>query len=379
MAEDIQENLEEDEIEITPSEFLSQKKKFDERTLRRNSMARTILSFKQLQAFIVQQVVPEYTDASIEDIIKYAIDPATGNMGGTDSDFNPGISTESATNQGTELRFDLRFRVKRHAIPTETADESKNDGPPGNATMFFIIHLEPNQIDSLNQYILNRSLVYITNDITSQIPPGSKKAKYANVSEATIVWINFPSRNKERVNSVMYKRELTCTMTKRRLNKKGDTISKTEPYSGKAIISPIHELFLFLSDPSDPDYDVTEPDLKLITGCELVFGTAMDREQRLKLLKKMGVDLKGAEAIMKEYEEVATPEMMPSDYLIGNATKDLKEESAITLISTIHDYTQDKKAARTKFLSKVKTDDLFFTWEEASQLFEETWEELELA
>ena len=101
----------------------------------------------------------------------------------------------------------------------------------------------------------------------------------------------------------------------------------------------------------------------------------MDREQRMKFLKKMGVDMKGAESVMGEYEEAATSAKMPSDYLIEN----LLTRCAIKLVGSIHGLTQDKAAARTNYLESVETDDFTFTKEMASQLFEETWEELEMA
>ena len=119
--------------------------------------------------------------------------------------------------------------------------------------------------------------------------------------------------------------------------------------------------------------------MELLTAFQLVYGTALKTDVRVKLLQNMGIDFTkgGGVEKMNAYAERGASAMGYIDSLLERNTKEVqmqeRENSALSLVSALSRHSLDKGAALGFYLDASKPFDDVFTRKQALQIFEDNW------
>ena len=167
--------------------------------LRSDEACKKILADKELLAFILKGLIPEYHDSSIKDIKEKYIQGNVIDTVGTEPvvpDVTDSLENSGVGVEGKNVRYDLKFDT---LLPE-----------PEDGHVKFIINLEAQkETSSLSYRPVTRGIFYASNLITSEYGSVFKNSRYEKIEKVYSIWICM-SPNKEekgRVNRYRLKED----------------------------------------------------------------------------------------------------------------------------------------------------------------------------
>lgn len=252
-----------------------------------DAYSKIILSFKPIQAYLLQQCLDEFKDLSLQEITRL-IQPNSSNSKIIT------LNSEDIRIPGAKIIYDLLYMIQHPLYPSK----------------YMLIHIEAQGEESYKYALPSRSLYYAYRLIAGQKnhSPGFQKSLYNNIIDVRSFWICLHHPRKKDNCLLEYVTQENLKMGDYRFDPKFYKMSKThllypcllskeEKTMDEILKCPKNIMeFLSLLFLSDRDYD------QIIQILEIKYGILLSKEDKEEI-KDMCTFSQGAYLAWKEYGE----------------------------------------------------------------------------